>query len=233
MISDHLLIGLIAMITLVGLSSFVGYRTMRYQVGNEIAKKKMRLLIPIVVVAVSVGVFLPDFPPSKNTGLLILDGFGFALFIFLFVRFYQQKSQSGDLLLDLGWMLKRHKYWAISWKILILSFAITVVGAFYTASEFDPGELLMVLTIVPGVCIVTFFKASKIQIRENGILTVGGLLRWKNIESFKWQGENSDVMTIRMKKGFWFAREGHLKVPSNQKEEVERILTEHLTTDAH
>lgn len=53
-----------------------------------------------------------------------------------------------------------------------------------------------------GAFFVFIIIWNRLEIRENGIFLFNNFLKWKRIESYHWKGKESNILTIKIKKGY-------------------------------
>ena len=63
---------------------------------------------------------------------------------------------------------------------------------------------------------------GRLQIREGGLWTYWGLLRWEKIESLQWSGDST--LMVKAKSRLPFLGRGALPVPPEQKQAVNELL---------
>ena len=114
------------------------------------------------------------------------------------------------------------------------------ISGFATAGMF---LILIIFTIVQSgfsretiaelifyASVVVYFASplfGKVELRENGILETYSLLRWKDISSYRWVGQDESNLMIIIK-GSW-RKTATIILPPDQKESIEAVLKQQLS----
>jgi len=69
---------------------------------------------------------------------------------------------------------------------------------------------------------------SPTRFAERGVLASGDLFEWERVESWKWQGADRNVLTLRSSRGMPLFRALNFPVPADQKEAVEQLLAQYV-----
>lgn len=72
---------------------------------------------------------------------------------------------------------------------------------------------------------------GRFQIRENGIWQFSGLVRWDQIESYRWEGKTDSTLMIHAKTRFPFLGRGALPVPIEHKDAVDELIKKYRTVE--
>jgi hypothetical protein len=78
---------------------------------------------------------------------------------------------------------------------------------------------------VLGICFGVYYlimATGRLQIREGGLWTYWGLLRWEKIESLQWRGDST--LLLKAKSRLPFLGRGALPVPPEQKQAINELL---------
>ena len=81
------------------------------------------------------------------------------------------------------------------------------------------------------VSVVVYFASplfGKVELRQNGILETYSLLRWKDISSYRWVGQDESNLIDRCIKGSW-RKTATIILPPDQKESIEAVLKQQLS----
>ena len=79
--------------------------------------------------------------------------------------------------------------------------------------------------IVFYISVVVYFASpvfAKVELRQNGILETYSLLRWKDISSYRWVGQDESNLMIVIK-GSW-RKTATIILPPDQKDSIEAVL---------
>lgn len=73
---------------------------------------------------------------------------------------------------------------------------------------------------------------SRLQLRENGIYFKFGLIEWGQIASYTWEGKQGNTLTVWLKQRIPFLDTRSWAIPAIHKTAIERIINQHLLSDA-
>jgi hypothetical protein len=158
----------------------------------------------------------------QATGKPISESFGIAfalLWGFVFVWFLATwllgRQASGQTLLDCGPhpCKKLCLFEAVLFLILGLAGGLKVFGV--------AGPVFGVSFSVYWL----FMAGGRLQVRENGVWTYAGLLRWDKIKSYHWAEDCT--LLIRARSPFSFLFRGALPVPPEYKDAFNELLQKH------
>jgi hypothetical protein len=69
---------------------------------------------------------------------------------------------------------------------------------------------------------------SKLEFRENGIYFKFGLIEWKQIASYQWEGVKGNTLTLWIKQPLPFFQTRSWQIPVGLKNPVERIIAQNM-----
>ncbi|PCJ67098.1 MAG: hypothetical protein COA73_00325 [Candidatus Hydrogenedentota bacterium] len=166
----------------------------------------------------------------------VSDSFKIVMGIFFIVCFFAfflnriiTHTTSGTVLLDCGPNPNRMLFLLCS--VVFGYFGFTdyyqnFVPEFMTFEFID----LIFAILFPALYLSLAF--GRLQIREQGIWAYWGLLKWKNLKSFEWQGTDHCTLMVQSHGHFQFLRRGALPVPLEHKAKVEELINTYRIAEA-
>jgi serine/threonine protein kinase len=140
------------------------------------------------------------------------------------IRWLTRERWAGRLLLDLSQPTKKWRYY-LEALVLILSLCVCIA---------DPAQRRIFIPL--AVAQFAFFGfliiGGRLEIREQGIMFVGKLLRWGNIESYEWDfaGRSRFIfLEVHLRRLLKALPPVRLPVPPGQREAVDTILSRYLS----
>ncbi len=160
------------------------------------------------------------------------DSFGTAFIIFLVLIFsafvfgwLYGKKQSGSLLLDCGPHPARKLL--IIYAVIFLFLGVYSSFGFFASdshSHFVGGSLSFLL--FSGYWLI--MATGRLQIREQGIWQYWGLLKWRKIENYHWEGDTDFTLLLKVKTKFPFLARGALPVAAEHKDAIDELIKKHV-----
>ena len=206
----------------------VGYAVLSSEVGHQAAARRFfgRVLVLLAVVFLGFAVF-SAFPASAkgetwSTLLLLLSAVCWGSLLYRL----QRKRQAGNLLLDLG-RLPRQRLFILGGGLIAWAGLLDMARP--RAADYPlkgPVFGLFALSFAAYFLILGF---CKLEVRERGILGFFGLVIWERIDSYRWEGESGQTLTVWVSRPRlpWF-RDMSWRIPPAHKEQVETILAQRL-----
>jgi hypothetical protein len=140
------------------------------------------------------------------------------------IRWLTRGRWAGRLLLDLSQPTRKWRYY-LEILVLILSLYICVT---------DPAQRRIFISI--AVAQFAFFSflivGGRLEIREQGIMFKGRLLRWGNIESYEWDfaGRSRSIfLEVHLRRLLKALPPVRLPVPPDRRERVDALLSRYLS----
>ncbi|MBW4490890.1 MAG: hypothetical protein KME12_24255 [Trichocoleus desertorum ATA4-8-CV12] len=221
-------------VVLIAGSFWSGYLTEEQMLGREAARRNSRDAITLFLFFL-----LPGF--ALIYVVQLLGSYGWVTFHILYavaisawwISWFFRKQKAGFLLADAG-RSPQSKF--LFWLGLIeVAFLVFVTWLFLRPALNETPEyvsLEALSRLVYWWSIVSFCLAlglNKLEFRENGICYMYSLMRWQRINSYTWETDKSNVLTIRFKPRFpLLPNFTSLAIPVKHKEMVSRILAEQL-----
>lgn len=143
----------------------------------------------------------------------------------------RRKKQAGALLWNLG-VPSEHKIMLVTGTILLILAIVPTTNFFYLSALGDEKiAYYFYLAISYWSTVIYFFWAglSNLEIRENGIYFRFGLVEWKQIALYKWQGNKGNTLIVWMKQRIPFCSKRSWQIPLDHKETMDRILSQYLS----
>lgn len=177
--------------------------------------------------------FLP--PPWQDNAL---SGFFMVFSILFWLRIateLRRKRQAGALLWNLG-RLSTHRVLLIASVIVVISailqtsVLVTLTRDGFSGSYRSPEYYLSQVIFYWSLAIYSLWASlSRLELRENGIYSKFGLIKWEQIASYQWEGVKGTFLTVWLKQRFPFFPTRSWPIPGIHKPAIERILTHHLS----
>ncbi|MBD1862361.1 MULTISPECIES: DUF5673 domain-containing protein [Trichocoleus] len=226
---------LIFFVVIVG-SLWFGYLTEEKMVGPEAARRNSRSATPLFLFWLPLSGFALFFVVEQ------LGRYGWVSFHILYavsisawwMSWFFRKQEAGSLLADVGRTPQsKFLFWI---GLLQVALVVFQTWLFFTSTLTRSPEYsslyLEISRLVLWWSIAGFTIAvglNKLEFRENGICLVHSLMRWQRINSYTWETDKSNVLTIRFKPRFPLLPSfASLAIPANHQEVVSRILAERL-----
>ncbi|GEM_PF-3494768 len=158
--------------------------------------------------------------------LTIVSIFLTALMAGLMASYPFIKKRAGDIVYDVPRAQSRK----------ISGFA--TAGMFFILSIFtilrDDFSRETIAEIVFYASVICYFASplfGKVELRQNGILETYSLLRWKDISSYRWIGQDESNLMLNIK-GSW-RKNTTIMLPPDQKEPIDSVLKKQLSIIEH
>jgi hypothetical protein len=152
---------------------------------------------------------------------------GSLMFLILRWHLQQMRQRAGDLLLPLP-MTRSRRLVLLAMLLVILSFAFLIQHLIFPTS-FESAFSSTVSGLVIGTVVVVIIGNS-IELRERGILVSFVLLRWSQIQSYRWSGSNQRVLWLDLNRPLDLDYRRKLKfwIDPSRQSDVERIFHQKL-----
>ncbi len=207
----------------------VGYAVLSSEIGHQAAARRFfgRVLILLAVVFLASAVFL-TLPASRKSEtwlafLLLLSTVCWGSLLYRL----QRKRQAGSLLLGLG-RLPRQRLFILGGGLLALTGLLRMTNpraADYPVKGSVFGSFALIFAAY--FLILGFYR---LEVKERGILGFFGLVTWERIESYRWEGESGQTLTLWVSRPRfpWF-RDMSWRISPAHKEQVQTILAQRLS----
>lgn len=216
-------------------ASFWGYLAEEGMVGREAARRNSRYAVPALLFCVLFGFALVYV-------VELLGRYGWVSFHILYavaisawwMSWFFRKQEAASLLADVGRTPQsKFLFWGGLIQVAVSVFMtwLLVTSPLTRMPEYT-SLTLEISRLVFWWSIASYSIAlglNKLEFRENGICYLYSLIRWQRINSYTWETDKSNVLTIRFKPRFplWPGITS-LAIPARYKEVVSHILAERL-----
>lgn len=211
----------------------IGYFLVSLIVGQEVAQRNLRSVSPILILVGVITAFLGYYFSNTRYFLLALSVLSIISSIgYLFVWFWR-KRQTGSLLLNVG--LTRSNWLVLLVGTIFILFAARYTYTFMnqTTGAFSKDNNIVLFQLVIYWILAIFLVINglfKCELRDKAICFMTAVIKWDEIESYKWEGKQGNILTIWLKKKFFgFPNHRTLPIPASKKTAAENILTHHLS----
>lgn len=154
-----------------------------------------------------------------------LDVFCLVAFIVSIVYWVRGHSLAGPLLLDCG----PHRTSSHFRRTAGLGL---IIGIWVFVQSISNGESRNFTEVSYWLTVSAYFFAmsyGRLQLRQNGIWQYWGLLRWKDVGSYHWEGQPLPTLVVIARRRFWISSQGAMSVPPHLKQQFDNILREHMS----
>jgi ankyrin repeat protein len=219
----------------------IGYVVSVRMGGHEAASRYLRCVIPFFLIGLSFAfIFIFILPVLGKFGWL-----SFSITIILAVSYgiylltwYWRKRQAGSLLLKVGQLSANKFFFQIGRFQAVVATLYSALFIFQVSTGFSSSDslansLAMLLNCWTLAIVSVSSGLSKLELRENGICYMFGLIRWETITSYAWKrSQNQNYpLTIQLKRRFRLLPGFRsFPIPSTHRDTVEQILRTHVTT---
>ena len=208
----------------------MAYGFARYQVGHDLALKRLAFVGSILAVSFGAA-FIAGFLAPRGVWrdwLWVVFCWSFAgFYLWYAISRWQRRKGSGAVLLDLK-RPRGSRVMRVMCVVTILSALLMVVAMVFETMARPEQALRFVSSAVfqlfmgVHVCSVGF---SSFQFRERGLVYYGEFFAWQDIQRYEWTGSNLSIRMRRRWSSWWPLI---LPVASDQKDAVEHILKSHV-----
>ncbi len=224
---------------LLAISLGIGYVVSVRMGGHEAAQRYLRNAIPFSLIGLSLAfIFVFIFPVLGNYGWLI-----FSINIILAVSYgiylltwYWRKRQAGSLLLKVGQLSANKLFFQVGVFQSLIATLYSALFIYQVSTGFSSSDSLAnsLTTLLNGwtlAIVFVSFGLSGLELRENGICYMFGLIKWERITSYVWERSQNSNVTIRLKRRFpLLPGFGSFPILSTHRDAVDQILRTHVTT---
>ena len=165
----------------------------------------------------------PTAPALNSANLLtILPILLAALMVGLMAGYPFIKKRAGALLYEVPRVQSRKVSGFATAGMFLILIIFTIVRSDFSHETI--AELVFYVTVVLYFASPLF---GKVELRQNGILETYSLLRWKDMSSYRWVGQDESNLAIVIK-GLW-RKTATIILSPDQKEPIEAILKQQLS----
>jgi hypothetical protein len=165
----------------------------------------------------------PTAPALNSANLLtILPILLAALMVGLMAGYPFIKKRAGALLYEVPRVQSRKVSGFATAGMFLILIIFTIVRSDFSHETI--AELVFYVTVALYFASPLF---GKVELRQNGILETYSLLRWKDMSSYRWVGQDESNLAIVIK-GSW-RKTATIILPPDQKEPIEAVLKQQLS----
>jgi hypothetical protein len=165
----------------------------------------------------------PTAPALNSSNLLtILPILLAALMVGLMAGYPFIKKRAGALLYKVPRVQSRKVSGFATAGMFLILIIFTIVRSDFSHETI--AELVFYVTVALYFASPLF---GKVELRQNGILETYSLLRWKDMSSYRWVGQDESNLAIVIK-GSW-RKTATIILPPDQKEPIEAVLKQQLS----
>jgi hypothetical protein len=205
--------------------------------GQGVKNASMMMAAMLVVFSITTAAVMLIFQQPLFRSLGVSGGVLCVLALLLFWgTWLYGRNAGGGVLLDCGPHPTRGLFLveAVVFFVLGVSFGVEPFSklidgpdANSAASWFGIGLPVMMFAFVPYWLVMS---GGRLQVREGGIWSYWGLLRWEKVASYRWA---NDATLLVKAKGLFAFFQGALPVAPEQKQAVEELLAKHCPAAAN
>ncbi len=139
---------------------------------------------------------------------------------------FSEVKNRGDIILDCG----RHpqRFYYVICAIVLCVFLVCYVWK--ARSSLQVAAIIVVCA--SNAAGYGYLASGRLLVTTRGIWHFWGLLKWESIDSYRFDGENPQVLELHNHSWLPFLRVGILHIPAGSKSHVEELLAEHAVTKA-
>lgn len=205
----------------------VAYVAARRVLGPTAGTRRFLAVLPILLGTMVFSVLLFLFVPrnARINGFVVFN-LGFVLFVGGFVGYMRYRTrQAGALLVDLG-LPRSHRFLRF---VGFLILALAIVSAVFPIVDRDI-TIEDVADILFRVALGSFqvlLATRPMQLREQGLLANGDLLRWHEITGYQWEADRPNTLTLRVSTLLPMGKRPSLPVPPEHRDAVDRLFAQY------
>ncbi len=219
--------GILFVLLLILISFGFGYLHARRTLGSKAALRNLKFASIFIVSGVLIGIVInKGIPESWEISPFYIWAFICIMPVwFLYFRWFWLTKRAGKTLLN----LKRLKYdnWSLVAGIGGIFLGLSDLGIFIEPNEPTPESKQWIIYLSLGV-VMLISGLIGTRILEKGITSMGRFMAWNNIESYGWESDKSNTLTVKLKNRIPLFRTLSLPIPPGSKEEVDRLLKENI-----
>jgi hypothetical protein len=145
-----------------------------------------------------------------------------------FVAYPSRRGRAGPVLVDLGKNARHLVGLVLGLLLLVSSLASVYRGVSQPSAR--ALEWATALFRITGGLLALRYSRSGVQVREEGVLSFALFVPWHRIESYGWEPDSRETLTMRLRGRPSLLRETSIAVPPQHREKVEELLRRHVVT---
>lgn len=196
--------------------------------GRKVALKQIAIFVPFYIVVV-LGIYgLSRWIPAlwmDNIWIVFYLASSVISWVLVFV-YPSRRRKAGKVLLDVGTNASNGMSLVFGLMLVIFTFQ-SIEDLINT--NFSLGEVSRSIFRLSWGALLIRSGFSGLQITDKGILRFAHLMNWERINSYRWEEENENTLTLNINRRFPFLGEVSLPIPSQHRESVDRLLIQHVS----
>lgn len=208
----------------------IGCLDARRKLGSKPALRNLKCASIFIVCGVLIGIVLNKGIPA-SWGISPFYIWSFLCIIpvwFIYVRWFWLAKRAGKTLLNLKRL--KHDNWSLIAGIGGIFLGLSGLGIFLDPDEPTPESKQWIIYLSLGiVMLISGWMGTKIF--EKGIISMGRFMAWDKIESYGWESDKANILTVKLKNRFPLFRKLSLPIPATEKEEIDGLLKELVPVD--
>ncbi|MGA7159522.1 MAG: DUF5673 domain-containing protein [Bacteroidota bacterium] len=159
---------------------------------------------------------------STDNALTILSIVLSAIIYGLLLSYPFVRRSAGTLLYGIRRVQSRRISGFVTAGLFLVLIIFTIVR-----SDFSRETITELVFYFSVICYFASPLFGRVELRENGILEAYSLLRWKNISSYRWIGQDESNLMVDVRRSW--RKTATIILPPDQKESIEAILKKQLS----
>jgi hypothetical protein len=154
---------------------------------------------------------------------------GFSLlFIILFVAHVKGRRQIAKEKIVLEISFGDNGFWLIVLGLLFLGSSFSSIRDVIAKSQFSNSEILRIILKFLAGAFALYIGIGKTILTENGILSLFGYAKWKQIKSYKWDDGKIPVLKLKVADSLLSLIWISVIIPNTHKATVQNLLAQEL-----
>jgi hypothetical protein len=202
--------------------------------GSEAALRNLRHSIPLLIVGIFVGILMVFMFPLLGTYGWLNYTLAASINVMAVIFGFYRKKKAGSLIANIG-RTSQHKFMFRTGLFAIMVAVVVTWSFFAKVSTGIPKDINLALNMSEvtywwtSASLFIVLGSGKLIFGENGVYFMAFFTKWQSINSYVWEPEKPNVLTIRFNPRFpilpGFVS---IPIPAKRKDLVDSILEERL-----
>ena len=224
-----ILLGFIATIPIIFILLFapfvLGASLSSQLLGTHVAERNLKIykIVICFLLLLSLIAFLLS---SSRQLFAVLPLVLSAIIVFTILSYFPNKFRAGNILLKVKFTTNHKVLLSFGFTIILFS-VLTLIASYKNEEVISQPELS---TLFMNYLLGTLFfiqGLTSIQLSEHGIFWLH-FTKWESIQDYYWEPDKQTTLTLTKKGLFGFRDEISFSIPTKDKSEVEKIISERL-----